>query len=128
MGWLGVCVGKHAETVAMFSPPPDASAEQSVSSRPQYDELSHGGAPRVVASVWLGHHFLGFERPYFEPERCSGFGLTLARHAASKMYDGQQYAPVNSTVVSRVGVLANGCPKVHKLGRLFVCTPGRLPR
>ena len=57
--------------VAWLPLPSDAAGGQSVVSCPQYGEMSHGGAPRDTP-VKHGPHYLGFEHPYFEPERCDG--------------------------------------------------------
>ena len=57
--------------VATFSLPSDAAEEQSVVNRAQYGQRCHGGTPRDTP-VQHGSHNLGFEHPYFEPERCGG--------------------------------------------------------
>ena len=56
-------------TVAAFVLPPDAAEEQSVVSRAQNREMSHGGTP-CDTPVQRGFYDMGFEHPYFAPERC----------------------------------------------------------
>ena len=58
-------------TVATFSLVCEAAEEQSVVSRAQLGEMSHGGAP-CDTPVQHGFHDRGFEHPYSEPERCRG--------------------------------------------------------